>query len=327
MILVTGATGLVGSHLVLHLLQNGEQVRAIFKDEKSKEKTTNLFHNYQAQHLLERIEWVQADILDVNQLEVAFQQIDQVYHCAAVISFDPRNEQLMRKVNIEGTANMVNFALAYDVKKFCFVSSIATLGDLVIPGKLIDEQDNWNPEKLHSDYAITKYGAEMEVWRGQEEGLNIVIVNPAIILGPGFLTEGSGQIINKIKTGLKFYTEGSSGFVGVQDVVQMMVQLMQKNHFGERYILVSQNLTHLELFEIIAKHYNVQVPSIKVGKTVTSILWKLDWLVSTIFRTQRKLPMAIAKSLHTHDAYDNTKITQQLGMPFQSITQVISEIK
>lgn len=327
MILVTGATGLVGSHLVLHLLQNGKQVRALFKDQNSKQKTTNLFTYYQAQHLLDQIQWVQANVLDVNQLDEVFHQVEEVYHCAAIISFDPRNEQLMRKVNIEGTANMVNFALIHQVKKFCLVSSIATLGDLVLPGKLIDEQDNWNPEKLHSDYAITKYGAEMEVWRGQEEGLNVVIVNPGIILGPGFLSEGSGQIITKVKNGLKFYTDGSSGFVGVHDVVQMMVQLMEKNHFGERYILVSQNLTHLQLFQIIAQHFKVPTPSIKVGKIATSVLWKLDWLVSSVFGVKRKLPMAIAKSLHTHEGYDHTKIVQQLGMPFQSMAQVIHQIK
>lgn len=326
MILVTGATGLVGSHLTLHLLQNGKRVQAIYKSEASKDKCFNLFKHYNAQHLFDQIHWIPANITDVNELALAFQEVQEVYHCAAKISFDPREEQSMRKINIEGTANMVNLALDFKIKKFCFVSSIATLGDLANPGKIIDEQDNWNPEKMHSDYAITKYGAELEVWRGQEEGLNVVIVNPGIILGPGFLSEGSGQIIANVKNGLKFYTNGSSGFVGVKDVVEMMFQLMEGNHFAERYILVAENMSYLQLFNIIAQKYHLKPPTVCLGPVITSLGWKLDYVFATIFNTKRMLPKAIAKSLHTTDIYDHSKVKQTLGMSFQSIQSVVTQL-
>ena len=186
MILVTGATGLVGSHLLLHLLQNGEEVRALYRNQENIQKTKALFQWKNQSDLFEKINWFQGCITEIPSLEIAFQDIDYVYHCAAVISFNPNDEEILRKANIEGTANIVNFCLAKNIKKLCYVSSIAALGDLQEHENIITEETEWNPEKPHSDYAITKYGAEMEVWRGQEEGLDSIVVNPGVILGPGF---------------------------------------------------------------------------------------------------------------------------------------------
>ncbi len=199
MILVTGGTGLVGAHLLLHLIENGEQVRAIYRTEANCVKTKALFSHYHKEHLFGAIEWIPGDILDIPSLEMAFQDIKQVYHCAALISFDPKDEDAIRKTNIEGTANIVNFCLAKKTEKLCFVSSIAALGDLAPHESEITETTEWNPEKPHSDYAISKYGAEMEVWRGQQEGLKVIIVNPGVILGPGFPSQGSGTLFTTIK--------------------------------------------------------------------------------------------------------------------------------
>ena len=179
MILVTGGTGLVGAHLLLHLLENGEEkIRAIYRKSKQIEKTKSLFELYKKSDLFSKIGWIQADILDVPSLENAFEEVDYVYHCAGLISFNPDDENQLRKVNIEGTANIVNFCIDKKVTKLCHVSSIAALGNLTQNQTIITEETEWNPEVLHSDYAISKYGAEMEVWRGQQEGLQVVIVNP-----------------------------------------------------------------------------------------------------------------------------------------------------
>ncbi len=209
MILVTGGTGLVGAHLLLHLLENGEQnLRAIYRKENQIQKTKSLFELYKKGNLFQQIEWFQADIIDIPSLEIAFQNVDYVYHCAAKISFNPSEEEELRKVNIEGTANIVNFCIDKKVKKLCHVSSIATLGDLGQNETIITEATEWNPEVLHSDYAISKYGGEMEVWRGHQEGLNVVIVNPGVIFGPGFWNQGSGAFFTSIKKGIKFFKQG-----------------------------------------------------------------------------------------------------------------------
>lgn len=199
MILVTGATGLVGAHLLLKLSEDDSKIRAIYRNSKQIEKTKVLFDQNAKSHLFSKIEWTKADILDISSLEIAFQNIEFVYHCAAKISFSPNDEKALRKVNIEGTANIVNFCIDKKVKKLCHVSSIAALGNLAQNETVITETTEWNPEKLHSDYGISKYGAEMEVWRGFQEGLEVVIVNPGIIFGTGFWNQGSGKFFTTIK--------------------------------------------------------------------------------------------------------------------------------
>src|SRR6218665_3918770 len=205
MILITGATGLVGSHLILHLLESSDsgsqKLRAIYRKDSSIARIQSLFSLYGKAHLFVQIEWIKADITDVPLLEIAFQNVTVVYHCAAHISFDPADEELLRKTNIEGTANIVNFSLEYGIKKLCYVSSIAALGDPKENEPIITEETEWNPEKPHSGYAISKYGAEMEIWRAQQEGLEVVVVNPGVILGPLFWTAGSGEIYQNVKNG------------------------------------------------------------------------------------------------------------------------------
>lgn len=331
MVLVTGATGLVGSHLVLHLLENGDDVSAIYRSEKAIGKTKSIFRLYNKEQLFDRIRWIEADINDIPSLEIAFQNIDYVYHCAAFISFEPTDEEKIRKINIEGTANIVNFCLDKKVKKMCYVSSIAALGDL--PQNLrasqqnsITENTDWNPEKPHSDYAISKYGAEMEIWRGQQEGLKAVVVNPGVIFGPGFWNEGSGKIFSTVAKGTKYYTKGSSGFIAVSDVVHIMSLLMKSDISGERYILISKNVIFQDLIDIIAEGLQVKKPTSYAKKWMTEIAWRLDWLRAHLFFSKRKLSKAVARSLHTKDVYSNEKIKQELGFEFAPIKTYIEEI-
>ncbi|TDD78464.1 NAD-dependent epimerase/dehydratase family protein [Flavobacterium caseinilyticum] len=330
MILVTGGTGLVGAHLLLHLIESRsigtEKVRAIYRSLASMEKTKSLFAIYKKESLFDQIEWISADITEVPSLEIAFQNIDTVYHCAALISFDPKDEDLLRKTNIEGTANIVNFCIAYQIKKLCFVSSIATLGDLLPHEKFITEETEWNPEKYHNDYAISKYGAEMEIWRGQQEGLEVIIVNPGVILGPGFREQGSGQLFTKVKNGLKFYTLGSTGFVAVTDVVRIAHQLMQNEIKNERFTLIAENSVFRDILNSMADALGVQRPKTHAKPFLMEILWRLDWLASNVFRQKRKLSKATARASYSESTYSNQKIKDLLKTDFVDIRHYIKEI-
>jgi nucleoside-diphosphate-sugar epimerase len=326
MVLVTGGTGLVGAHLLLHLVENGESVRAMHRNSKNILKTKNLFALYNKESLFHKIEWIKADITDVPSLEHAFQNIDYVYHCAALISFDPKEEDLIRKTNIEGTANIVNFCIAKNVQKLCYVSSIAALGDLKENENTITEQTEWNPEKPHSDYAISKYGAEMEIWRGQQEGLQTIIVNPGIIIGPGFQKSGSGKLVESIRKGMPFYTKGSSGFVAVTDVVKSIVALVKSEITNERFTLVSENIQFLDFFNSITTIYKIKKSSIYLSPLMMHFLWRMDWVISTIFRTKRHLDRATAKASYSTDLYSNEKIKKTLAMEFLDIQSYLKTI-
>jgi nucleoside-diphosphate-sugar epimerase len=324
--LVTGGTGLVGAHLLLFLLQKGEKVRALFRSEKSILKTKNFFNQFNKNDLFHQIDWIPGNVNDIPSLEKAFENVDYVYHCAALISFDSVEEENLRKINIEGTANMVNCSLAFGVKKFCHVSSIAALGDLNEQQTIITEETEWNPEKPHSDYALSKFGAEMEIWRAQQEGLHCVIVSPGVILGPGFWDSGSGEIFMKVKKGIPFYTKGSTGLVAVEDVVSIMYQLMKSDISGEKFTLISENIGFQELLFWIAEGLNTKKPIVYAKPWMTSIAWRLDWFFSLLFFQKRSFSKATAKSLHTTDQYSNDKVKNRLQFNFQPIKEVVKGV-
>ena len=332
MILVTGGTGLVGAHLLLHLLENGEQtVRALHRNPKNTIKTKLLFELYEKSELFSKIEWISADILDVPSLEIAFHNVDYVYHCAAFISFNPDDEDELRKVNIEGTANIVNFCIDKKVTKLCHVSSIAALGDLISNeanrvNNTITEETEWNPEFSHSDYAISKYGAEMEVWRGFQEGLSVVIVNPGVIFGPGFWNQGSGVIFSSVKKGFPFYTNGTSAYVSVLDVVTIMHQLMHSDCNGERFIVISENYTYKNILSAIAKKIGAKTPTIKAKPWLLNLAWRFDWFSSKLFRTKRKLSKHSILSLQSTELFSNEKIKNQLDYSFRDIDNYLNEL-
>jgi len=325
MILVTGGTGLVGAHLLLHLAENEHALRALYRQQASIQKTKSLFALYKKEGLFSRIEWIQADIIDVPSLELAFKNVTFVYHCAALISYDPDDENDLRKINIEGTANIVNFCLAYQIQKLCHVSSIAALGDLTAQEAEITEESEWNPEVLHSDYAISKYGAEMEIWRGKQEGLNVVLVNPGVILGPGFWEQGSGVFFSTIKKGVPFYTQGISAYVGVWDVVNVMVLLMQSSITGERYTLISENVSFEKIITQIAKKLDARPPKGEAKPWFLALMWRIDWLLSMLFCTPRRLSKYSAQALCSTTLISNDKIQGTLDYTFQSIEEVIAD--
>lgn len=326
MILVTGATGLVGAHLLLHLLEKKQTVRAIYRNAESISKTKVLFEKQHKLALFAQIDWIQADITNLPQLEIAFQEITQVYHCAGLISFDPADEESLRKINIEGTANVVNLCLAHAVQKLCFVSSIATIGVSPLPSLPCDETHEWNPELPHTDYAISKYGAEMEIWRGYQEGLSVVIVNPGVILGPYFWESGSGELFAKVAQKFPFYSSGSTGFIGITDVVQPMIQLMESTVSGERYILVSENKSYEAVLKEIGQAMNVSMRWIAIRKWMIGVAWRAEALAGIIFGKKRRLSKQLAQTLFDSTQYSSAKISKELGISFNPISQVIQEI-
>ena len=325
MVLVTGATGLVGSHLLIKLIKHENSVRALYRTEEKKKYTLNLLNTLstaEESQLITNIQWVQCDITDIPALTDAFNGIDEVYHCAAKISFNPARYKLLRKVNIEGTANVVNLCILNNVKKICHISSIAAIGE-ENNKSTIDESTEWNAERKNSVYAITKYGAEMEVWRGTQEGLDAVIVNPGIIIEQGFYSGGSGIIFKRIYKGLKYYTPGITGYVDVKDVVECMFLLMKSTIKNERYILVSENLSFKEAFSTIATALKKNAPIRLASKSLMKTAMYLEWISHKLFRTKRTIFKSSIKSAYSKSYYSNKKITKDLNFKFKTIEESI----
>lgn len=326
MILVTGGTGLVGSHLLLDLVRTGEKVRAIHRKNSNLSAVRNVFSyehsEEEAEYLFNKIEWLEADITDIPALDIAFHQVTRVYHCAAVVSFDPSAYLRLRKNNIEGTANVVNFCIKNKVEKLCYVSSIATF-DKKLGETIISESSRWNKEIDHSMYAITKYGAEMEVWRASQEGVPVVIVNPGVIIGPGFWDSGSGVIFKKIHQGLKFHFPKVTGFVGVKDVVQVMVQLMRSPVQNQQYILVSENLSFRKIFDLTAETLNKPCPDKELKPWMVTIGWVSQKILSIFGQKERRLTRQSRKNLYEQSFYTSEKIRKELHFRFEHIDKVI----
>ncbi|MCB0452260.1 MAG: NAD-dependent epimerase/dehydratase family protein [Aequorivita sp.] len=332
MILVTGGTGLVGSHLLYFLLKENERVRAIHRKNSDIDSVKNVFALYTSEvdSLFNKIEWVEANITEIPALTVAFKNITKVYHCAAFITFNPSKYKILKKVNIEGTANIVNLCLANNIEKLCYVSSVATLGNN-LNNQLITEETSWNPDEKNSVYAITKYGAEMEVWRGTQEGLDAVIVNPGLILGTSPDNGGSGLIISLGTSGIPFYPSGAMGIVDVKDVVKAMLQLMNSEVKNGQFILVGENVTYKELLSRLALIFNKKPPTKKLPKNLMFFLSGMDWLSNKLFNTKRRIVKATVRSMFTLSFYDSSKIKNTLGFQFipteETLKRILAEKK
>lgn len=328
MILVTGGTGLVGSHLLYKLLKTNQKVKAIYRREHKLALVQKVFAYYSDdfETLYQKIEWINADITDVPSLQIAFKDVDYVYHCAAFVSFEPDQYHHLRKINIEGTANVVNLCLYNQVKKLCYVSSIATIGHHPDQQKLITEDTQWNQEDDNSAYAITKYGAEMEVWRGTQEGVDAVILNPGIIIGPGLWNSGgSSSLIKKIYNGMPYYTNGVTAYVDVDDVVRAMVLLMQSPIKNERFIVISENLSFKEFQLQTALALGVKPASKEATSFILGIGWRLDWLNRLVTGKRRRLSRQMTKSARSITKYDATKLKNVLDFEFKPLQLSIKQ--
>lgn len=326
--LVTGATGMLGAHLTYRLLKEGRKVRAIKRSSSSLERLKQIISIYDTKHeiKLSDIEWIEADVLDYSSLHPAFEQIEHVYHTAAMVSFATKDHNRMMHNNIQGTANMVNLAVEHQVAKFCHVSSIAALGSASLEAPIIDESSQRNHAERHSGYSLSKFESELEVWRGITEGLNAVIVNPSVILGPGDWGTGSASLIGTAAKGMKFYTPGATGFVDVRDVVEVMIRLMKSDITNERFVVNAANASFKQIFDSISLNLGQAVPSIPASKLMLAIAWRLEWLKCQFTRKEPKLSAQTARSAFSSSRYSSKKVEKALNFEFKPIEESIHDI-
>ncbi|SIP94434.1 NAD-dependent epimerase/dehydratase family protein [Maribacter ulvicola] len=323
MVLVTGGTGLVGSHLLLKLSMDHEKIRALYRSKDKLAQVKKIFSYYSdnSTTLFNRIDWVQGDILDIPSLENALKNITHVYHCAAYISFNPSDFKKLERINREGTANIVNICIAEGIKKLCHVSTIGTIGR-TLNGEQADEETEWIRQNTNP-YAITKQLAELEVWRGAQENLEVVIVNPGVILGPGFWNSGSGSFFTTAAKGYNYYPPGGSGFVTINDVTNIMIALMNSDIYNERFILVAKNLTYEQILKKIALAMDKKPPTkalkfwqLKIGKIA-------DIIKNILTGSPRTITKNTIYGLKHPTTFNNEKIKNTLGMEFDSLDEQI----
>jgi nucleoside-diphosphate-sugar epimerase len=301
MILVTGASGFLGRHLVQYLSATNQRVRAIYHNNAPDD----------ALRSLPGTEWLQCDLLDVFAIEQAFEDIEEVYHCAAIVSFNPSDSAVMLHFNVESTAAIVNECLDRGIKKLVYVSSVAALGRNSAVTE-INEEVEWEESNLNSAYGISKYMAEMEVWRGIGEGLNAVIVNPGIILGEDNWEKGSARLMKIVYKEFPFYTKGVNGWVDVLDVVKAMYMLMDSDIHSERFILTSGNFSYKEVFTIMAHALNKKPPHIYAAPWLTNLIWRLNSIKYSVTGKGRTITKETARNAQSVSKYNNDKLLKAL---------------
>ncbi len=315
-ILVTGGTGFLGSYLLRSLIQKGHtKIRALKRRDSPMDLVRPVAH---------QIEWLEYDLLDAAYLCDALQGVHQVYHCAAMVSFYVRDRKQMFRTNVEGTANIVDASLSCGIEKLVHVSSVAAIGRAKNQ-KTISEATKWERSKLNTYYGISKYLAENEVWRGMVEGLNVAVVNPAIILGSGFWKGGPQEFFKLAGKAFPFYPTGSNGFVDVRDVAQFMILLMESDIHGERFILSGETWSYRNLLTNISKFMNKRPPTIKVSPFIQQVAWRLEWLRQTFAGAHpiitKETALTAANSFH----YLNNKSLRTFDFEYTPIIETVRQ--
>ena len=305
MILVTGATGFLGRNLILSLSEKKDTIIGQFRREKKLDETRNFFIANNKEEIFNKINWKKADITNFSEVQSLFYKVDEVYHCAAYVSMALHKTNYLNLVNITGTTYVVDNCINKKIKKLCFVSSIAAIGESA--NEDITENTEWNPEIEKTPYSYSKHGSEMEVWRASQEGVPVVIINPGIIIGNN-LNNSQIQKINKNK--FNFYTSGVSGFVTVEDVVKASIGLMEANVKNERFILVSENISFKDFVSYVSKK-NKNYP-INMPKSVLYLFWLIESFFSHLRLKNKFFTRALIKSLYSKSNYNGKKIYKYL---------------
>jgi dihydroflavonol-4-reductase len=322
MILVTGATGLLGSRLLFDLALAGKKVRAL-KRESSRMNCVDFYFSSRPD-LMTQIDWFDSDLNDIFSLEESLRGITHVYHCAGKVSFQPHDKSLVHQTNASGTANLINLCLEKKISKLCHVSSVAAIGR-ADSEKHNDENTPWKSAKHISSYAISKYGAEREVWRGVAEGLNVVIVNPGLIIGPGNWKTDSSMIFRQVWKGLSFYTDGVNGLVDVKDVSAAMISLMESEISSERFILVAENMPLREVMDRISDAFGKKRPSVHAGPFLTGLAWRIEYIKSLFTGAKPVITRETASSAQNKSYFSNEKIKRAIGYQFGDIRKSIDD--
>ena len=330
MIFVTGGTGLVDAHLLFKLTSSGKKVKALKRKSSNLQQVMKTFSWYSEnpEELFNLIEWVDGDLLDYFALEKLLEGITEIYHCAAIVSFDPKERKKMIANNVEGTSNLVNAALENGVKKICHVSSVAALGHFE-NGQSITEETNWIPSKKVSAYSESKFFSETEIWRGMEEGLDAVIVNPSIILGPANWETGSAKMFKTVWNGMKFYTRGVTGFIDVKDVVKAMILLMEESNFesakNNRFLLSAENISYAEVFFQIADELGKPRPAFYANSFLLGIVWRATRFISFLTGKSPLITRETAANARRVRNFDGSKITRLFGFQYQPVSESIQK--
>lgn len=323
MILVTGGTGLIGSHLLYELMKTEQSVRAIYRDSKRISRVKMLFDYYSSStsHSFDNIEWVEADVLDIVSLEDALEGITQVYHCAALVSFAKKDFSRLIKINREGTFNLVNLCIEKGVQKFGHISSTAAIGGQ--QNQLTTEATKWKQSPRTSGYAISKYSSEKEVWRAVEEGMDVVILNPSVIIGAGDWNESSMTIFRTVQNGLKFYTPGQNALVDARDVATVFVKLMKSDVKNERFLCISENVPFKSYLQQIAERLSVKAPSINTPKWLIGVVWRIVGVVAWLRGKHPTITKETAHSAFSTMEYSNEKVSKLLDYKFIPVKDAI----
>ncbi len=316
MILVTGATGFLGSELAKQLVEQGEFIRCT---KRASSVIPPLLSFYTTQ-----VEWVDADIMDAFALEDALEDVTQAYHCAAWVSLSRKDKNPMIRTNVTGTANLVNLCLERSIR-LLHVSSVAAVG-MALPGELTTENHHLEETAENDGYAISKLESEMEVWRGVAEGLNAVIVNPSLILGVNAGTEGTGMLFETVRKGLKFYTEGSGGFVDVGDVAKCMILLMNSDIEAERYIISAENRYYKDVTTKIAEGFGIKPPSMLAKPWMMGLAWRGAEFAALFTGTAPAIDKTSAEGAGKILRFDNSKIRKAIEIKFRAIDETIDEV-
>jgi dihydroflavonol-4-reductase len=317
-ILVTGASGLLGAHLVGHLLDQGyTHIRAL---RRPAEKTVSPYDGFAG-----KITWVEADILDLPALEEAMEGAEWVFHCAGLVSFDPRDAGLLREINIAGTANIVNLCLFMGVGKLLHVSSVAALGRTK-PGQTISESSKWERSHFNTRYGTSKFLGEQEVWRGIEEGLNAVIINPSIVLGSGRWTDGPGRFFPLLHGGFPFYPAGATALVDARDVARMMLMMMESPVAGQRFIASAGHLSYKDFFKQIATALGRPAPKVKLSPILQHLAMRYGQLKGIWSSERRFITAETVRQSSLEFFYDNSKSIEQLGFTYTTIEKTIRDV-
>lgn len=323
---ITGASGLVGSHLLLELLQSyTSDLRILIRHIDSIKQIKKTVSHYipDAEERLKTCTWILGDVLDEQSLRKGINGAQYIYHCAAIVSFDAKDKELMLNVNVQGTANIVKLALEYQIKKLCYVSSIATIGNSK-HGELITEEYEWTPGDKVSSYSISKHEAEQEVWKGIKQGLKAVMVNPCMIVGPGNWGHSSTLFFPLINRGMLFYPTGGTSFVDVRDVVEIMLKLMHSSIQGERFIVASENLPFRTFFSWIADALGKRKPWIPITPIIGKISWMMAGVLNLILTKKLPITKESVDRGGVTNYFDNTKIKRALSYEFRSVKEAIT---
>lgn len=326
MILVTGATGLVGSHLLYELCRNNKKVRALYRNKSRIDKVKHVFGYYEkdSSALFSKIEWIKADILNRDDLNKAVKNCNLIYHCAAIVSFNPQKREETVQLNLQMTKNIVDAAIENSVFDFCHVSSIATLGRLGADD-FVDETAVFNHADSHSAYSIGKFKAEEYVLAAQERGLKALIIKPSVIIGPGWWQEGSGKFFSQVYKSMPYYTSGKTAFVDVRDVVQATAELVEKGIRNDTFIISAENISYKDFFSKIATSLNKKPPYIKIPMFLSELIWPIAELVAYVSGKEPILNRYTARTSQKSNQFTGEKLEKRLNFKHRDIDTSIKE--